>query len=33
MLDYVRKDSSIKGVVITLNSPSGSAAPSEHLYF
>ena len=33
MLDYVRDDSSIKGVVITLTSPGGSAAPSEHLYF
>jgi protease-4 len=33
MLDYVRNDSSIKGVVISLASPGGSAAPSEHLYF
>jgi len=33
MLDYVRDDSSIKGVVISLTSPGGSAAPSEHLYF
>lgn len=33
MLDYVRNDNSIKGVVITLTSPGGSAAPSEHLYF
>ena len=33
MLDYVREDSSIKGVVISLTSPGGSAAPSEHLYF
>ena len=33
MLDYVRDDGSIKGVVISLNSPGGSAAPSEHLFF
>ena len=33
MLNYVRDDSSIKGVVISLTSPGGSAAPSEHLYF
>ncbi len=33
MLDYVREDGSIKGVVISLTSPGGSAAPSEHLYF
>lgn len=33
MLDYVRDDHSIKGVVISINSPGGSAAPSEHLYF
>ncbi|MEE8466685.1 MAG: S49 family peptidase [Dehalococcoidia bacterium] len=33
MLDYVRNDSSIKGVVISITSPGGSAAPSEHLYF
>ena len=33
MLDFVRDDSSIKGVVISLTSPGGSAAPSEHLYF
>ncbi|MBC8281528.1 MAG: hypothetical protein H8E48_12130, partial [Chloroflexi bacterium] len=33
MLDYVRDDSSIKGVVISLNTPGGSAAPSEDLYF
>ena len=31
MLNYVRDDSSIKGVVISLTSPGGSAAPSEHL--
>lgn len=33
MLDSVRNDSSIKGVLITFNSPVGSAVPSEHLYF
>ena len=33
MLDYVRDDGSIKGVVISLNSPGGEAAPSEELYF
>lgn len=33
MLDYVRDDGSIKGVVISLNSPGGGAAPSEELYF
>ena len=33
MLDYVRKDGSIKGVVISLNSPGGGAAPSEELFF
>jgi protease-4 len=33
MFDYVRDDGSIKGVVISLNSPGGGAAPSEELYF
>ena len=33
MLDYVRDDGSIKGVVISLNSLGGGAAPSEELYF
>ena len=33
MLDYVRNKDSIKGVVISLNSPGGGAAPSEELYF
>lgn len=33
MLDYVRDDGSIKGVVISLNIPGGGAAPSEELYF
>ena len=33
MLDYVRDEGSIKGVVISLNSPGGGAAPSEELYF
>lgn len=33
MLDYVRNEDSIKGVVISLNSPGGGAAPSEELYF
>jgi protease-4 len=33
MLDYVRDDRSIKGVVISLNSPGGGAAPSEELFF
>ncbi len=33
MLDYVRNDGSIKGVVISLNSPGGGAAPSEELFF
>ena len=32
LLDYARDNDSIKGVVIHLNSPGGSAAPSEHLY-
>ncbi len=32
LLDYARDQDSIKGVVIQLNSPGGSAAPSEHLY-
>ena len=33
MLDYVGNDRSIKGVVISLNSPGGGAAPSEELFF
>ncbi|MCH8799841.1 MAG: S49 family peptidase [Chloroflexi bacterium] len=33
MLDYVRDDASIKGVVISLNTPGGGAAPSEELFF
>lgn len=33
MLDYVRDDGSIKGVVISLNTPGGGAGPSEELYF
>ena len=33
MLDYVRNDRSIKGVVISLSSPGGGAAPSEELFF
>ena len=33
MLDYVRNDGSIKGVVISLSSPGGGAAPSEELFF
>ena len=33
MLDYVRNEGSIKGVVISINSPGGGAAPSEELYF
>ena len=33
MLDYVRNDNSIKGVVISIASPGGGAASSEHLYF
>jgi protease-4 len=33
MLDYVRNDGSIKGVVISLNTPGGGAAPSEELYY
>jgi len=33
MLDYVRNDGSIKGVVISLNTPGGGAAPSEELFF
>ncbi len=33
MLDYVRDDGSINGVVISLNSPGGGAAPSEELFF
>lgn len=33
MLDYVRNEGSIKGVVISINSPGGGAAPSEELFF
>ena len=33
MLDYVRDNDSIKGVVITINSPGGGAAASEELFF
>jgi protease-4 len=33
MLDYVRNEGSIKGVVISINSPGGGAAPSEKLFF
>ena len=33
LLDYARRDDSIKAVVIQLSSPGGSAAPSEHLFF
>lgn len=33
MIDYARDQGSIKSVVIKLNSPGGSAAPSEHLFF
>jgi len=32
MLDYVRDDGSIKGVVISFNSPGGGAAPSGGLF-
>ena len=32
-LDYARRDPSIKGVVIRLNSPGGGAAASEQLYY
>ena len=32
-LDYVRRDESIKAVVIRLNSPGGAAASSERLFF
>ena len=32
LLNYARDQDSIKGVVIQLDSPGGSAAPSEHLY-
>ena len=32
-LDYARRDRSIKGVFIRLNSPGGGAAASEQLYF
>ncbi len=33
LLSYVRQEDSIKGVVINLTSPGGSAASSEHLFF
>ena len=33
MLDYVRNEGPIKGVVISINSPGGGAAPSEELFF
>lgn len=33
LLDYARRTDSIKGVVITLNSPGGGAASSEELFF
>ena len=33
LLDYARRDGSIKAVVIKLNSPGGSAAASEQLFF
>ena len=33
MLDYARRTDSIKGVVITINSPGGGAAASEELFF
>ena len=32
-LDYARRDPSIKGVVIRLNTPGGGAAASEQLYY
>ena len=32
-LDYARRDPSIKGVMIRLNSPGGGAAASEQLYY
>ena len=32
-LEYARRDDSIKGVFIRLNSPGGGAAASEQLYF
>lgn len=32
LIDYARDQDSIKGVVISINSPGGGAAPSEHLY-
>lgn len=33
MLEYVREEGSIKGVVVSLDSPGGAAAPSEELFF
>ena len=33
LLDFARRDDSIKAVVIQLSSPGGSAAASEHLFF
>ena len=33
LLDYARRDDSIKAVVIQLSSPGGSASASEHLFF
>ena len=33
LLDYARRTDSIEGVVITISSPGGGAAPSEELFF
>ena len=33
LLDYAQREDSIKGVVISINSPGGSSAGSEELFF
>lgn len=33
LLDHARRQRSVKAVVISLSTPGGGAAPSEHLYF
>jgi protease-4 len=33
LIDHARRERSVKAVVISLSTPGGGAAPSEHLYF